>query len=189
MDNEPILSVDCEEDGEIITRHVYPMMFNIANLERFWKNAQKFRVLFTEEIDSFNDFCNIFLARQGDKVFSRGLFWVVDDFVGIFYLTDITPPTNAYAHFTWFDRKLNGRQELTRKMMEHVVSTYGLNRISVQVPVYAVRGVFSFIKQVGFKPEGRMKYTHPFRGRLYDSLNFGYINPTVLEEQKNGQQD
>lgn len=192
MREEPIVSCECNEPGGLVTRHVYPMILTHENLLRFWQQASKFRVLFSDEIPDFKRFCELFISiDNGDSPRAHGLFWRIDDFVGMFYMTHIQA-NDAQIHYTFFDRRQRGRAELCRMMIKYVFDTFHFRRLSSEIPYFRqpnrdekeasehnrkkfTFGPFGFACEVGMTPEGRKRKAQYFNGEWWDTQLFGIL--------------
>lgn len=182
----PIFSCICPEPEGSIIRYVYPMPLTPQNVKLFWEKARVFKTLFTKELNQdFHSFTETLLSGDVDNVTSNGLFWRVDDFVGIFYVTDITE-YDANIHYTFFDRRHKGRHNLVRSMIKYGFNKYGFHRVSAAIPYHVSKkedkdkealnqGVFSFIKSVGLVPEGRKREAALFDGEWFDVQLFGIL--------------
>src|SRR5678809_584878 len=105
----PIFSVACPEPEGMTVRGVYPMPLTPQNMKMFWEKARVFKTLFTRELnDSFQEFAETLISKHGEELSANGLYWRIDNFVGIFYMTDITD-IDAQIHYTFFDRRHRGR--------------------------------------------------------------------------------
>lgn len=176
----PILCVTCKEKHGNADRRVYPISLTRENLGTFWEKARVYPTLFAEELkDDFVTFLGIFLDQEGDKISSRGLLWRVDDFVGVFYLTDIDPEHDAVCHFTFFDGSITGRDALARAMLSYVFNKYKFRRLSANVPTFVMPAAISFIQRVGFKKEGRKRQATSYNGEWWDTLQFGILADEV----------
>lgn len=164
-------------------RHVYPMLLTRENLTMFWEKASKFRTLFTDDINGdFKKFCELFISQEADgTIRSHGLFWVVDDFVGVFYLNFIRE-TEALCHYSFFDRRHFGREELTRSMLRYVFNRYGFIRLNVEVAAYASKHTFGFTHALGFVREGRKRKCLLYKGEWYDSHQYGLLRDEALKD-------
>jgi RimJ/RimL family protein N-acetyltransferase len=153
------------------------MQLTPENLQRFWNEGKKFKRLFNKEVaTNFKSFVEMFVSEDKDgKYISNGLFWVIDDFVGIFYLTDITTGLDAIAHFTFFDRKLYGRAPLARALVQDVFNTYGLRRISAEAPEFLGPRVMEFIQEIGFKKEGIKRKAAYYDGKFHNKVLYGIL--------------
>lgn len=177
MNNDILFSVKCyEPEGEIV-RNVRALPLSVENLKLFWDKARVFKTLFAEEInDDFDKFVAVFLEQSGDRIDARGLFWVVDDFVGIFYLTKIDFGHDAMVHYTFLDRRHRGRIPLVRAMIKYVFDTYEFVRLSAAVPKYASEHSVIFIKKrLGFREEGLKRKGAKFAGQFFDVSQFGLL--------------
>jgi RimJ/RimL family protein N-acetyltransferase len=179
----PILSVECDEVKSVVTRNVYPMKLTRENLLKFWEKARKYPTLFTKEIKGdFDKFLDVFIGEEDGVIVSRGLLWVVDDFVGVFYATDIKPEQDALVHFTFFDGRVKGRAPLAQAMLRYVFYHYQFRRLTAHVPLFVVPAAVNFVQQVGFKKEGRKRKSSYYNGEWYDTIHFGILR----EEVENG---
>lgn len=173
----PVLSYVCREGNREYLRRVYPLDLTIENLGKFWDKARNFRTLFTDDIDGdFKKFCEVFLSSTEDysKIWANGLLWVIDDFVGIYYMTHITSG-DAKVHFTFFDGKLQGREELTMEMLKYVFVRYNFRRLTCEIPRYASHHVSAFVERIGFVREGGRRKAALYKGDWYDVKCYGIL--------------
>jgi RimJ/RimL family protein N-acetyltransferase len=178
----PILSAECDEPEGKTTRHVYPMVFTPENLRTFWEKARVHRTLFSSEIrDDYKSFINLILRQGRDgSIEATGLFWVVDDFVGIFYMTDIRPESDALVHYSFFDGRHRGRIGLVKQMMKYVFDEYNFRRLTVEIPLYATEKTHNFVhKSLGFKKEGRKRKAALFDNEYFDTNIYGILKEEV----------
>jgi RimJ/RimL family protein N-acetyltransferase len=186
--NVPIFSVECHEPEGPIKRTVYPMALNPQNIKTFWNKARGFKHLFGRELrDNFHEFASTLVSGENeDDLKANGLFWRIDDFVGIFYMTDIEPNVDAKVHYTFFDRRHRGRIDLVKTMIRYVFMKYGFHRLTAEIPLFATKiysvdepsinqGVLSFVQNVGFKPEGRKREAVKFDNDWFDVQHFGIL--------------
>ncbi|MCE2973027.1 MAG: GNAT family N-acetyltransferase [Sediminibacterium sp.] len=180
----PVLSVVCNEKKGVVTRHIYPLVFTSDNLVKFWQKASQFPVIFGRKLESPEDFMRHFFTTKDGNPYPTGLFWVVDDFVGVFYLTEIFPE-QADAHFTFFDRKLEGREALTVEMMRHVFEEFpSFQRLNVSLPCYVNEKVFQFVSRIGFKLEGRKRSCSYWKGKWFDAVQYGVLRRELLSSKE-----
>lgn len=192
-EQEPIFSCLCNEPGVQTIRFVYPMTLSPQNMKRFWELASHYKVLFGDEVNGdFKKFAEILISREGDNLSSNGLFWRIDDFVGIFYMTHIQM-NDAQIHYSFFDRRHKGRVDITRMMIKYVFEKYGFRRLSAEIPYSVIKmnkpnegetgkdyrsGPFEFVKQVGLKEEGRKR-----KAVMHDNEWFDVACMGVLKEE------
>jgi len=174
----PILSIECDEPERKIVRHVYPMYLTPRNLRTFWERCKshRFATIFNEEIrGDFHKFMQVFLREGVNGIESRGLFWVVDNFVGILYLTDIEPAIDAKAHYVFFDGRQHGRVNLIRAMLAHVMTTYNFHRLSAEAPLFFKPSALLFAEEIGFVKEGRRRLSRKFDNKWFDVNMYGLL--------------
>jgi RimJ/RimL family protein N-acetyltransferase len=192
---EPIVTAVCsEKKGEVI-RSVRPMLYTIENFIEFWEKAKQFKNIFSKEInDDFGKFINLFVKYdpKTGMLTSDCLLWVIDDFVGVYYITNMYGTQDALVHYTFFDRTHHGRYDLTVKMLHYVFDTYNFHRLSVEIPLYASEYSFKFIESLGFHPEGRRRKAIHFNGDWFDVKEFGILKEEVgipfVRDSKNSNQ-
>jgi RimJ/RimL family protein N-acetyltransferase len=179
----PILVVECNEPNKTVVRSVRPFVLDKDSGARLWQEASKFPRIFNNvDTSSAPEFLDAFFkwdeVRQ--EAVTDSLLWVVDDFVGIFSLTNIYHPDDALMHFTFFDKRFRGRAELIREMIKYVFLTYGFHRLSAEIPAYASKGVLKFITEaVGLFPEGRKRKAIPFHDERADLLLYGIAKEDI----------
>lgn len=174
-DDVVVTELCCEPEGDFI-RSVRPMQLTQENLRIFWEKSRQFPTIFSQEVNSdFKKFCELFLSvTDAGRLRSHGLFWVIDDFVGVYYMTNITE-IDAQVHYTFFDRRHKGRENLTRAMLKHVFDTYGFRRLTVEVPMYVLKHTFGFVYALGFKREGRRRKCAFYKDDWFDATTFGIL--------------
>lgn len=182
MEKTPILIIECDEPEGLIKRNVYHAEITLDFLHTFWTKAKKFPTLFAQTVnDDFGQFCEIFLRKdaKGEYV-AKGLIYVIDDFVGVFYMTDMYWPDDATVHYTFFDRRQKGRVPLVKAMLRHVFEIYKFNRLSASLPMYVNKYAFAFVNMCGFKEEGRKRECRKYQGEYFDETLYGILSSEVL---------
>lgn len=185
MTDEVILSVECNEPKQTVVRHVRRLNFTPENLKRFWEVAKQFPTLYGREILTLDDFMNMFFDKNPDgTITSRGLFWVIDDFVGIFYITDIrTDLSDAEVHYSFFDKRQRGREKLVKAMIKYVFDRYKFERLTAEIPNYIGQIPRHFALNVGFYFEGKKRKAAKYKGEKFDVSLYGILPSEV---QTNG---
>lgn len=172
--------------GEIVLQHGDytvrgPMPLSAENIEKLWQQAKQYPQIFGKEVlGNSKDFIELFVDFDGANPSINGLFFVVNDFLGVFYLTDIVPGDDALAHYTFFDRRHTGRKELVVEMMKYVFKKYKFNRLTAQVPNYATEQARHFIQSCGFVYEGKRRKAAPYKGDMFDINLYGILRSEVL---------
>jgi RimJ/RimL family protein N-acetyltransferase len=178
----PLIQVVCNEPEGNVVRNVYPMLWTPENIEKLTSKVLEFPTLYGREIKSPADITEMFLNPSPSGITAKGLFFVVDDFVGLFYITDFAYNfTDAIAHYTFFDRRHRGRIPLVRAMMKYVFETYQFNRLSVEVPLFTSPHTRHFIGECGFTLEGKKRKSIRFKDDIFDILLFGILKSEVLK--------
>lgn len=180
--SEPILVVPCPEPDGLVERSVFPMILTPENLQTFWEKSRQFKYLFDKNVnDDFRKFCELFLYNgPNGELQPNGLFWLVDDFVGVFYMTRIVPSVDAEVHYTFFDRRHRGRHQLALEMIQYVFRKYNFRRLSVEIPLYSTEHTFRFIDALGFKKEGRKRKAIWHNDDWFDVALFGILKEEAL---------
>ena len=177
---EVVMVVECDEPEGVFSREVRPLYLDMKKLNELYDKLKEFDVLFNDSVgNDIEAFVNSFLVEVNGEMQSTGLLWEVDD-VGILYITDIRPGYDAYAHFSFWDRRYRGREELVRKMIKYVMQKFKFHRITVDVPLYATP-TMGFVERVGFKHEGRRRKTVKYRGQWFDANQYAIVEDELDE--------
>lgn len=170
----PILTSICNEKGQDIERSIYFMTLSPDNLRSLWEKSQKYQNLFGFEIHgNFEKFASLMLTGDEQSIAPTGLFWVVDDFVGVFYMTRIIPNVDALVHYIFFDKIHKGREGLIKDMIRYGFDTFKFNRITVELPDYASGHAFTMIEDIGFNLEGCKQKASENKAGWHDVFLFG----------------
>lgn len=181
----PIIKLVCDEPEGDIERAIYPVDLSFANLTTMWEKSIPFKNFLGKEVrDNFAAFVECFVQDPGNGQFvTDSLVWRIDDFVGLYYLTDIRE-TEATAHFTFFDRRFRGRLKLTKSMLKFLFIKYGFQRLNVEVPTYASPATANFVRMLGFLQEGRKRKAVHFNSDWFDVKTFGILREEVIPTRK-----
>lgn len=181
MDENILFSCVCNEPNGPIERTVKLVEFSPDNLTRLYKEVSKFKTFLGYEVRDMQDMTNIFFSSDLQP---KGLCLIVDDFVGLFWLTDINGLFEASVHYTFFDRRHKGRIELCKKALEYAFNTFGFQRLTTTVPE-THKWVGDFVKSLGFVCTGRHRKNRIVNGGqridtiLYDLLAEEFLNGRV----------
>lgn len=178
----PIFSCKCYEPEGEVNRTVYSMNITPNTLRVLWEKSKVYPTLFNHDINNdFNKFCNLFLSQSPDgSLKSNGIFYVIDNFVGVFYLTDIVPALDADAHYAFFDRRHRGRVDLVKKMLTYLFNEFGFRRLSTSIPSYAHTNINRFVARLGFKQEGTKRDSMLHDGNVFNESLYGILRKDIL---------
>jgi RimJ/RimL family protein N-acetyltransferase len=176
-----ILSVQCNEKDGSVERKVYSFEHSRENLLKFYEKSKDLKTIFSKEFfGDFEKFCNTFFTKNSSgELEPQGLFWVIDDFVGMFYVTDIYAGIDAQCHYLFFDKKHYGREELARQMIRYLFDTFKFHRLSIELPNYASDSTRRFVQNIGFHYEGKKSKSVILNGVWYDCNLYG-----ILKDEK-----
>ena len=174
---EPVvLTAYCDEPEGKVERCVRFMPLTLENLKRFWDRSKQFPTLFGEEISGdYTKFLNMLVREGPHGIEITGLFWVVDDFVGMYYMTEIEAGFDAHVHYSFFDRRQKGRVGLSRAMLKYAFEKYEFRRFSVEIPLFVSKMTLNFIEEIGFKKEGRKREKALYKGQWFDVACYGLL--------------
>ena len=182
---EAVVTEICREKQQLIERSVYPMPLTMESLRIFWEKSKVYPTLFTQE--TRGDFELFIRLLLNDDMTPKGLFFVVDDFVGVFYFTEMLQQGNrlvdASVHYTFFDGRTRGRKDLTKAMLRYGFEKYGFQRFTAAIPLYAKPDAFSFTESLGFTKEGRKRKAIWFDNQWFDVNIFGLLKAEVLSDE------
>ncbi len=190
VDKFHVLDQMCHEPEGDFERSISLLPLSVQNLRTFWERAKIHRTLFNEEIKGdFKEFIKVFITENAAGIIEpNGLFWVMDDFAGVYYLSKIVPGRDAQAHVNMLDGRFKGREEISKRLLLHAFETYGFQRLTVHVPVYIKPNVIRFIRRLGFVSEGRIRAAVPLHDKWFDVFAFGILKDEIklAEEKENG---
>jgi len=177
---DPVLSIVCTEPEGTTLRHVRPVNLTTEKLRDYHEKLSEFDIAFNDHVPNTPEgFASMFISVNADfTVSAKGLLFEVDD-VGILYITQIVPGYSALAHFAFWDRRLRGREELCRKMLEFAFRTYDFQRIETRVALYAVPAMAA-TERIGFIKEGRAREAVRRNGTWYDVNLYSMLRREAL---------
>lgn len=175
--SEPIFTVPCNERDGSYERSVYSFEHTKESIQKFYDKSKNLKTIFSKEFfGDFDKFCSTFFSKDAaGKITPQGLFWLVDDFVGMFYVTDIYPGIDAQCHYLFFDKKHLGREDLAKAMLRYLFDTYKFHRLSIELPNYASDSTRRFIQSIGFHYEGKKVKSAVLNGIWYDVNLYGLL--------------
>jgi len=181
LDDSCVVTQVCHEPEGDFERSVRPMPLTVENLKKFWEQARQYRTLFNEEIiGDFKKFIDVFLYYDAkNQIQTRGLFWVLDDFAGVYYMTRIVPGIDALVHVSMLDGRFKGREEITKRLLLYAFEEYGFHRLTIQVPVYIKPNVIRFIRNLGFVSEGRLRGMVYGHDKWFDVFSFSVFKEEI----------
>ena len=178
MDIQPVVTVGDDK--------IYPLIFTPENADKFWQHAKQFPSLYGQEINgSFEAFVNIFMVQDvhGDWQ-TRGLFWVMNDFTGVFLVDNITylggEPVDGNVHYTFFDRRHRGRVPIVKEMFKHIFAKYNFQRLSAAIPNCHSPQARHFAVACGMAYEGKKRKSAMYKGDWFDTNLYGILKTEVL---------
>lgn len=186
LEDEPVVSALCEEKHGKVMRSVRFMPLHLDNIKKFWEKSRQYPTLFGEEISGdYKKFVNMIVREGPHGIEVNGLFWVVDDFVGMFYMTDIEPGLDALVHYSFFDGRQKGRLDLCQAMIRYVFEKYQFHRLSIELPLFVNVRTREFVDKIGFHQEGRKREKAFFNNQYFDVACYGLLRKDVLNGSKN----
>jgi RimJ/RimL family protein N-acetyltransferase len=174
-----VLTMRCVEFKSEVVRHVSPVALTYEKLRYFYDKLKEFEVLFSDELpNDFISFAGRFLHEGRDGLLvANGLIWEVDD-VGIVFMTGITD-YSAVVHFTFWDRKFKGREDLLREMLRYGMERFGFERFETRIGLYA-KGALYAVERIGFVKEGRLRKVTRYKGEWFDANIYSVLREEVL---------
>ena len=177
---EPILKVECDEPEGKFIREVSFAPLTVERLHNLWIQLSKFPMLFNRHIVDEGDFIASFVSEKDGNLKANGLLWEVDD-VGIFFLTDIYPQYQATGHYTFWDGRFRGREQLVREMVKYVFDEFDFHRIIAEVGMFS-QSALKAAERIGFVKEGRLRKAAWYQGDWWDVNLYSILK----EEAGNG---
>lgn len=171
----------CIEGRREVNRTVWLMEFDQVNFKKLWEKSKEHRILFTDDVNgNFQKFCSVFFSENiYGQMTPNGLVWVVDDFVGILFMSDIKP-REALLHFSFFDGRL--RLDIATRMIEYIFKEYNFDRLNAEIVPFANRRVFNFVETIGFKHEGTKRQGLTYMNKKFELLQYGLLREEFEEK-------
>ena len=145
--------------------------FNKESLREVWEKLKDFDPLFSDrEMRKPEVFLDEFLSNDS-------LILIVEE--GFILLDNIVEGLRGEVHFSFFDKKLSGKEELMREVLLWFFLTYNLKRIETFIPSYA-KAVERFLLKVGLKKEGILRNRVFHKDLLLDIYVYGILLEEVL---------
>jgi RimJ/RimL family protein N-acetyltransferase len=147
-----------------------------------YNKFKPFRTIIGREFTgTLEEFGTLFMRQEKDgSISANGIFWVVDDFVGVFYLTDIIAGEDATVHYSFFDRRHKGRVDMIRQMLLYIFESFGFRRVTAKIPLYAKESTHIFTeKHLGFTKEGRLRKAIKFDNKWFDVNLYGMLREEI----------
>ena len=176
-----VLECVCDEPNNKVVRFVRPTKLTLEHFQFIWEKLSQFDVLFNDWTrGDFKAFVDRFIQKTEDGTYiCPSLMWDVDD-VGLFVLSNVRPAISAEAHFTFWDRRFSGREDLCRAMLQYVFDRYKFKRIEVRIPIYA-RPALAAVERIGFIHEGRLRDSVLYKDNWHD-VNLYSMLPKDMED-------
>lgn len=175
---QDVLTVECVEGDREVVRTVTKVPLTIERLRYYYEKLKDFDTLFNDFVDDEDDFIEVFVNVDDiGQVHATGLIWQVDD-VGIVYMTDIRPGIEFKGHFSFWDRRLSGREPIIEEMLEYIFGKYEFHRAVVEIPLYA-KPAMKFVERIGFKKEGRKRDATRYKGEWFDVNLYSMLEDEV----------
>jgi RimJ/RimL family protein N-acetyltransferase len=173
-----IINVKCSEPEGTIVRSVKLAALSKERMAFLWEKLKGFDTLFNDFVkDDYAAFVSHFILEYEGQPVPTGLLWDVDD-VGIFFLNNIIPHQSASAHFTFWDQRFRGREQLCIEMLNYVFDSYKFQRIQVEVPLYAFH-THDLIEKLGFVQEGRLRKSILYHDKWFDIIIYSVLPADV----------
>jgi len=103
--------------------------------------------------------------------------WDDESLIGILWLSNIVPEHDARGEFTFWDRRLHGKQNLLENwLQEHVFGQLGLHRVTVEIPHYMFKLGRYLERYLSFEKEGTKREGMYKKGQWYDIHIYGRIS-------------
>jgi hypothetical protein len=140
--HRPFLSVECEEKGKILTRHIRRLENNGQTASYLFHKLKGLPSVFSNQPMETAE-----KIAQAMKYDTR--IFAVDD-VGIIVVAQVESDVTAHVHITFWDKRLRGRENLCIEMADLIQRLFQLQFLWTAIPVSSAATV-AFAKRVGFK--------------------------------------
>lgn len=163
---------------------VEPLDISIANLRKLYEKMSPFQVVFGKKVETPEDFISIFMSysRPSGDPQVNGLFWSIDGLeTGVYYITNIFLH-EADAHFVFFDKRVKGKEDLTRQVVDNVMEYFKFRRLNITIPCYVNHRVNDFVRRIGGAYEGKKYKSALYNNQWFDEKRYVIFNPEISLE-------
>ena len=93
-----------------------------------------------------------------DSTAMRWGVWRSGEFLGLLYLSQVTPGHDATVHFLFLDHNLVGKRGLLKRFLGYCLHDLGFRRLSALIPEDA-KALIALYRKLGFQYEGESRAT------------------------------
>ena len=154
----------------------------MEKITTIFERLKRFDMLFGDgdENEKFRAFLSTFIEIDDDgEPQAKALIWEVDD-VGIIFLTDIKPGHSAKGHYSFWDKRFRGREELLKQFSRYIFNRYDFVKLVAEIPFHAHRA-FNTVERIGFKRDGRLRDEVFFDGQWFDLAVFSLLREEAFD--------
>jgi len=142
-----------------------------------WEKLSQFPILFSDDVRGD---LQAFIKEMTDK---SSVIFLTGDY-GICEIRNIVPFRDCDVHLAFWDRRFKGRDPECKQVLKWIFNTLKVHRITISIVGIAYYTI-NFVKSLGFKREGVIRESFPYRGKLLDVHIFGILESEAMED-KNG---
>lgn len=142
-------------------------------IKDYWEVIRRFRTLFSDFTrDRFENYLN---CLEDPNTFWIEVIDLLDQPVGLIYVTGLHQTIDAELHAIFFDRQLTNKVELTKLVIAFLFETFpALHRLTVSVPeIY--HATVRYAKACGFRYEGKIRERFLFGGKWVNEVTLGLL--------------
>ena len=137
-------------------------------IEYIWSQLQQFPIMFD---DFSRDNKDMFLSQLGNP---RNVFVDVGPGLGLAAGFAVRPRLDAVLHLAMFDRRLRGREDLFKEIMQYFFDALQLRRMTAMITEDAITAV-KLVERLGFQEEGLMRYAVLRDGKYLNVRVYGIL--------------
>jgi len=141
-----------------------------GNLKRLWEKMSQFDQIWADGHPEAEDFVKDVMSRD------NAYFELPEH--GVLYLTEIFPGRSACGHFCFWDRRLRGKEEIVKEMVEWSFDTFNLERLQVSLPDFA-KATMRFVERIGMQKEGILRKAHHYKGEFLNLHIYSFLRGEV----------
>lgn len=155
--------------------------WTLDKIQEVWGRWKDFEIL-SDDLPATIDGFTYYITAGGAVWFE-----VIDESenqVGLVYINELVPSMttgkfiSCQFHATMWDAKAGPRKELARLFLHKIVRTFGLHRVSCEIPL-RFGGAIRVMKKIGFVEEGVLRSARRYRNQWYNVLLLGLLEEEV----------
>lgn len=177
--------VTCLRD-KTVEHTITPMELSVENLQHLWEIGRKYKTIFGHmHDDDFYKFISYFVTlNDNEPPRANGLFWKIDDFAGLVYVTDISVENlDCSVHYAFYKSMGPCKKPVLDAALNYLFTKYKMNRVSTEAGLHVNKRTHLQIEELGFKLEGLRRHAKFFDNKFFHVKYYGLLKSDFYSQR------